>query len=112
MSGMALLTLALAAPACAFQDERGTLVHSPNPTPAFEAAGRPWFENGATIDYAGGVYAKFGLPRQLAPTEVEAAADREGVPFFIEAGNYVDKPEVIYVMVRSHDCSFQPYARK
>jgi len=106
-----LLAAALAVQACAFHDERGTLAYSPNPTPAFEAVGKPWFESGATIDYAGGVYAKLGPPRQLGPAEVEAAADREGVPFFIEAGNYAEKPEVLYVMVRSWDCSFQPYAR-
>lgn len=111
----ALLIAALAggpAPACAFHDERGTIIHSPNPTPAFEAAGRPWFVKSEKLDYAGGVYAKYGLPRQLAPDEVEAVAQKDGVPIFIEAGNYADAPEVIYLMAKSADCSFQPYGRE
>ncbi|MCW3835473.1 hypothetical protein ACFQ1E_06955 [Sphingomonas canadensis] len=107
-----LLAAALAAPACAFHDERGVLIASPNATPQFEAAGKPWFENGDRIAIEGGSFAKFGLPRQLAPAELEALADRNGVPVFVEAGDYSAEHDVIYVMVRSADCSFQPYARE
>lgn len=106
------IALALAAPACAFHDERGVVLESPNPTPRFEAAGKPWFEKGEAVAYAAGSYAKFGLPRQLAPAEVEAAGEKDGVPLFIEAGNYSDAPDILYVMVRSAECSFQPYARE
>jgi hypothetical protein len=110
--GPLLLAAALAAPACAFHDERGVVIHSSNATPKFEAAGKPWFDKGEKIAYAGGQYGKYGLPRQLNPAEVEAASDYQGVPLFIEAGNYVDAPEILYVMVRSADCSFQPYGRE
>lgn len=98
--------------ACAFHDERGTLGYSPQPTPAFEAGAKPWYINGDKIAYAGGSYVKYGLPRQLAPDEIEAVQDKDGVPLFVEAGAHADKPEVLYVMVRSADCSFQPYARE
>lgn len=111
---IAMLGLALVVPqqqACAFHDERGVVIHSANPTPKFEAAGKPWFDKGEKIAYAGGSYSKYGLPRVLMPAEVEAAADHQGVPLFIEAGNYVDAPEIIYVMVRSATCEFQPYGR-
>ncbi len=109
---LALAMMLTAAPqACAFSDERGTLSHG-NPTPAFEAAGKPWYQKDEKIAYAGANYSKYGLPRQLAPAEVEGAADRGGVPLFIEAGNYSDAPDIIYVMVKSADCSFQPYARE
>lgn len=116
MPAAALFSLLLLAPqqatACAFHDERGVIVASANPTPRFEAAGKPWFETGEKIAYAGGGYAKHGLPRQLAPAEVEAAGEKDGVPIFIEAGNYADAPEVIYVMARSAGCVFQPYGRE
>jgi hypothetical protein len=46
------------------------------------------------------------------PAEIEPAADKDGVPLFIEAGNYADAPEVIYVMASSAECSFQPYGRE
>lgn len=98
--------------ACAFHDERGTIAYAINPTPAFEAAGKSWYVNGEKIAYADGSYAKYGLPRQLMPDEIEAVHDKDGVPLFVAAGNYVDKPDVLYVMVRSADCSFQPYARE
>ena len=98
--------------ACAFHDERGTIGYAINATPAFEAAGKSWYINDEKIAHAGGSYAKYGLPRQLAPEEIEAVHDKDGVPLFVAACNYVDKPEIIYVMVRSADCSFQPYARE
>jgi hypothetical protein len=112
LSAIVLTTIAVPqAQACASNDERGSLVHSANPTPAFEAGSAAWFVNSDKIAYAGGSYAKYGLPRVLKPDEIEPVADKGGVPLFIEAGNYSAAPEVIYVMVRSADCSFQPYSR-
>ena len=109
-----LLAAALAMPAqsCAFHDERGVLIAGGQPTPQFEATGKPWFADGGKIDYAGGTYVKYGAPRQLMPAEIEPAADKDGIPLFIEAGNYVDEPEILYVMASSAECSFQPYGRE
>ena len=112
LAGFALLLAPQAGEACAFHDERGVVIKSTQPTPKFEAAGKPWFDTGEKIDYAGGKYAKYGLPRQLMPAEIEAASDYRGVPLFIEAGNYGDAPAVIYVMSRSAGCEFQPYGRE
>lgn len=104
----------LAAPsgqACDFDPVNGTLAYSAVPHADFDAAGRKWFINNESIAYAGGSYTKYGLPRQLAPFEIEAVGETDNIPIFIEAGNYVDEPEVIYLLVKSADCSFQPYQR-
>ena len=109
---MAALAAASPAPACAFNPANGAIAHAAEATPAFEAAAKKWFIDNEALRFAGGAYIKYGLPRQLSPMEIEAAGDREDVPIFIEAGYYVEEPEVVYVMVKSADCSFQPYARQ
>lgn len=109
---MAALATPSPAPACAFNPANGAIAHAAEPTPTFEAAGLKWFIDNEVLRFAGGTYAKYGLPRQLAPMEIEAAGEKGEVPIFIEAGNYVEAPEVVYVMVKSADCSFQPYARE
>lgn len=106
-----LLAAALALAPCAFHEERGVLIQPANPTPQFQAKGKPWFDSGAKIAFAGGSYERYGLPRQMLPAELEAMADKDGVPIFVEAGAMSDAPEVIYLMVSSAECSFQPYAR-
>lgn len=108
----ALLAMASPAPACAFNPANGILAHAAEPTPAYEAAARKWFIDDETVRFAGGNYGKYGLPRQLSPMEIEAADDKDNVPIFIEAGNYVDEPAIIYILVKSADCSFQPYERQ
>lgn len=106
-----LVLAALAMAPCAFHEERGVLIQPANPTPKFEAKGKPWFDSGGKIDFAGGKYEKFGLPREMVPAELEAMADKDGVPIFVEAGAMNDAPDVIYLMVSSAQCAFQPYAR-
>lgn len=98
--------------ACVYSPTSGTVRHSPYPSPAFEAAGIDWFVKNEPIRFAGGSYTKYGLPRQLAPAEIEAASQSGNVPLFVEAGDHVDQPEIVYIMVRSADCTFQPYARQ
>ncbi|SEH13606.1 hypothetical protein SAMN05428974_0841 [Sphingopyxis sp. YR583] len=98
--------------ACVYSPTNGTVRHSPYPSPAFEAAGVRWFVKNEAISFAGGTYTKYGLPRQLAPSDIEAASQSGNVPLFVEAGNQADQPEIVYIMVRSADCSFQPYARQ
>lgn len=109
---MAALAMTSPAPACAFNPANGVIAHASVATPAFEAADRKWFIDSETVSFAGGTYGKYGLPRQLSPMEIEAAGDKDDLPIFIEAGHYVDEPEVIYIMVKSADCSFQPYERQ
>lgn len=95
--------------ACAFHDERGTVVPALGATPQFEAGRNPVFASGR-FSYAGATYVKFGAPRQMAPAEVEAFGDLGGVPLFIAAGSGDDS--VVYVMVGSADCSFQWFEKQ
>ena len=98
--------------ACVYSPTSGTVRHSPYPSPAFEAAGVEWFVKNEPISFAGGTYVKYGLPRQLAPVEVVAASQSGNIPLFVEAGSQVDQPDIVYITVKSADCTFQPYARQ
>ncbi|HMO77542.1 MAG TPA: hypothetical protein PKD99_12960 [Sphingopyxis sp.] len=98
--------------ACVYSPTSGTVRHSPYPAPAFEAAHVDWFVKNEPITFAGGTYTKYGLPRLLAPSDIEAASQSGNVPLFVEAGNQDDQPDIVYIMVSSAECTFQPYARQ
>jgi hypothetical protein len=106
-----LLALAMAAQAsnCTFHEERGTIVHSAQPAPRYEAGANPVFASGR-FSYAGSAYAKFGAPQEMAPMELEAFGEIGGVPLFVAAGTGDDS--VVFVMARSSGCVFQRYARE
>ena len=108
---IATLLLAAAAasgPACAFDPEEGSVVHSVEATPEFEARNAPEF-SGDSFSHDGATYRKTRLPREMAPFEIEAFDLISSVPLFIDPGDY--EAEVIYVMVSSAGCVFQPYDR-
>jgi hypothetical protein len=110
VSGALLLAAALTAQAsnCTFHEERGTVVHSTQPAPRYEAGANPAFASGR-FSYAGSAYASFGAPQQMAPMEIEAFGELGGVPLFVAAGTGDDS--VVFVMVKSAGCVFQRYAK-
>lgn len=70
------------------------------------AAGRAWLREGAPVRLAGREYARYGLPRVLAPAELVAVGDFDGVLLFGDA--QAANPELLYVPLRP-GCEFQPY---
>lgn len=106
------LMLLLSAPtgqACAYNPETGKVSYSAQATPAYEAKKLDWFTKNETLQYQGGSYRKFGPLWPLAPFEIEAIHEKGEIPIFIDAGNYVDNPDMIYVMASSSECHFQRY---
>lgn len=81
---------------------------------ATQAQGRPWYTNGESVRVEGREYVKYGLPRVLGFREVEFFSEYDGVAFaveagLVEAGLAEPAPEVVYALVRSVGCEFQPY---
>lgn len=84
---------------------------------ATQAQGRPWYTNGESVRVEGREYVKYGLPRVLSFWEVEFFSEYDGVAFaaegglggLAEVGLAVPAPEVVYALVRSVGCEFQPY---
>jgi hypothetical protein len=70
------------------------------------AAGRAWLRDGAPIRLAGREYGRYGLPRILAPTELVAVGEYDGVLLFGDAA--AANPELLYAPLRP-GCEFQPY---
>ena len=106
---LASLLLAASPPtgqACAFDPEEGGLLHSAHATPQFEARNAPEF-SGDSFAYDGATYRKARPPREMAPLELVAFDLISSVPLFIDSGDY--QAEVIYLMVSSAGCIFQPY---
>lgn len=77
---------------------------------ATEADGRVWYRDNESVRVEGQEYVKYGLPRVLGFNEVVFFSEYDGVAFAAEPG--VDEPEVIYALVRSVGCEFQPYQRE
>ena len=77
---------------------------------ATEASDRPWYLEGRSVRVEGREYVKYGLPRVLGFNEVVFFSEYDGVAFAAEPG--VEDPEVIYALVRSVGCEFQPYQRE
>lgn len=73
------------------------------------AARQPWYINNERIEFSGGLYEKYGLPRVLGVDDVERGGWYRDVPVFFEAG-VSGTPEVVYIPVR-HGCEVQPYMR-
>jgi hypothetical protein len=94
--------------ACAFDPEEGSLVHTAKATPQFEARNAPEFAD-ESFAHDGATYRKTGLPRRIAPFELDAFDLISDVPLFIAAGDY--QTEAIYLMVSSADCLFQRYEK-
>lgn len=72
------------------------------------AANATWYINNEPVTFNGRRYVKYGLPRVLGVTEVSSAGTYQGVPVFAETGANMQRPDVIYVPVRT-GCEFQPY---
>lgn len=79
-------------------------------TPFSGAADRDWYRQDASLTVGGRQYAKYGLPRVLARTDVVWFAEHDGVAVAAEPGQA--EPEVVYVLVNPGDCDFQPYQRE
>ena len=77
-----------------------------------QAEGRDWFVNSQPIRIGGRTYVKYGLPRVLRINEVEYLAEHDGVVFAAETGVNEARPEVLYALVRTVGCEFQPYERQ
>jgi hypothetical protein len=67
-----------------------------------------WYVNAEPVEIGGKRFAKYGLPRVLAPGEVELVATARGAPFYGVTG--VPEREVLYLLVDPAGCEFQPYA--
>lgn len=65
-----------------------------------------WYRDNEAIAFGDDVYAKYGLPRVLGPTEVTRIGAVSGVGVFAEPGTRT--PQVLYLPVRT-GCEFQPY---
>lgn len=102
-----IATLSIAAAlAGAMPQAKPCLTAIPSPTAAQTAQGKPWFVNNETIGFRGATYGKYGLPRVLAPDEVEPVGDYRGTVVAMPP----DSPDasIIYVMSDAR-CEFQPY---
>lgn len=75
---------------------------------ATQAAGLAWYRDNAPVRINGRTYVKYGLPRVLGFREVEFFSEYDGVAFAAESG-LTGTPEVLYALVRSVGCEFQPY---
>jgi hypothetical protein len=67
-----------------------------------------WFINGEPVTFNDRHYVKYGLPRILGTTDVNASGTVNGVSVFAEPTANAQHPEVIYVPTRP-GCEFQPY---
>jgi hypothetical protein len=115
MNPLLLLVLATTtnpAPACVYNYIDDTLGYAAEPSITFEAAKLGWFFKGDLVRYRDGYYAKYGRPRQLAPFEIKPVGKKGNIPIFIDVDKDADAPETVYVMVKSADCSFQPYTQQ
>ena len=71
------------------------------------AAAASWYINNEPITWEGRRYTKYGPLRILAPTQLRAGGQHEGIGFFIEA-NATGTPEVIFVPT-GPGCEFHAY---
>jgi hypothetical protein len=72
------------------------------------AANATWYINNEPVTFNGRRYVKYGLPRVLGVTEVSNVGTYQGVPVFAETGGNQQRPDVLYIPVRT-GCEFQPY---
>lgn len=93
---------ASAQPAC--------MLNLPGATLRQSAWGKAWYINADEIEMFGKAYVKYGLPRQLRPGDVEAAAEYMGVVVATDP-RALDR-EVIYLLTNAEECEFQPYQIK
>jgi len=77
------------------------------PLASLEARDDPWFIDNTPVILGKRRYVKYGLPRVLAPFEIEEDDAYKGALVYVEKGN--PDREVIYVLVSHAECSFQPY---
>ena len=75
-----------------------------------EAAARPWFRESAEIPFGGATYGKYGLPRALFISELQVVGEYDGQAVMSDLG--ATDHELIYVLVKGLECSFQPYVRQ
>jgi hypothetical protein len=71
------------------------------------AAAAPWFVDNEPVSWMYTRYVKYGLPRELGPTDVTRVGEYRGVSVFVETG-VTGTPDVIYLPVWP-TCQFQPY---
>jgi hypothetical protein len=103
---LASLLLASAAPAVA-------QCHLPMPAPARDAAegsryaqDARWYVDNEVVAVHDRRYVKYGLPRAVAPGELEIIGSYEGVPLYVETG--ATKVYVLYLLANER-CEVQPY---
>ena len=77
------------------------------PEPGVNVREQAWYIDGRTLLVDGRDWVKYGLPRVLAPGEVEFRVVSVGGLFYAERG--VDDPEVHYLLTDPAGCEFQPY---
>jgi hypothetical protein len=72
-----------------------------------EGSNQTWSINREPLAFGGRTYVKYGLPRVLGVNEIEPVGEKDGVVIAAERGN--PAREVLYVLHRGLECSFQPY---
>jgi hypothetical protein len=75
--------------------------------PTTYAETESWYLDNEVIQVKGNRYVKYGLPRVLAPGEVELAGNYRNTDVYAEAGTK-GIPSILYIPVRK-GCEFQPY---
>jgi hypothetical protein len=94
--------------ACAYDEAKEVLIATSTAQTKFEAGANPVFQAG-TFDFGGETYEMFGNPRPFTPAELKPYAKMGAAMLFIDTEF---NEEILYVLVSSAGCKFQPFARK
>lgn len=93
---------------CSYRPEKRWIANLQPATPQYEATGKLWFQRGETLSVNGGIYAREGEADRYYNTYFHTVAERDGIPIFTrQLGD--DRPQRVYVMVKSRNCLFQAY---
>ncbi len=74
------------------------------------APAKSWFVTNEVMNYAGGEYIKYGLPREVRQIELKRAGLMDGVATFVVKSDTSSAPGVVYLPTTT-GCIFQPYQR-
>lgn len=95
---------------CRFDPVRRVIVNAGMPTPQYEATTKPWFTYGEELLVEEVRYRPHGPTETLFNVDFTAIAEHDGIPVFVRPSAEGDA-DIVWLMVTSADCRFQPYAK-
>lgn len=95
---------------CRFDPVRRVIVNAGLPTPQHEATTKPWFTSGEELLVGEARYRPHGTTEMLFNANLTAIAEYDSIPVFVRP-NAEGDADIVWLMVSSADCRFQPYAK-